>query len=83
LILKAQNGSKKSKDELVLRHIGFVIFRIYKRAFPRLVARYGEDLLAGAILIVYKKIESYDLDYRDKRGKRTNGASCFMSRAMW
>ena len=68
LILKAQKGSKKSKDELVLRHVGFVIFRIHKVAFPALVRSFGEDLLAEAILIVYKKIESYDLDYCDKKG---------------
>jgi DNA-directed RNA polymerase specialized sigma subunit len=68
LILKAQKGSKKSKDELVLRHIGFLIFRIHKIVFPLLVRSFGEDLLAEAILIVYKKIESYDLNYCDKKG---------------
>ena len=68
LILKAQKGSKKSKDELVLRHIGFLIFRIHKVAFPEYARRFGEDLLAESILIVYKKIKTYDLDYCDKRG---------------
>jgi DNA-directed RNA polymerase specialized sigma subunit len=68
LILKAQKGSKKSKDELVLRHVSFIIFRIYKIAFPALVRSFGEDLLAGAILIVYNKIESYDLNYCDGQG---------------
>lgn len=68
LIKKAQRGSKKSKDELVLRHISFLIFRIHKVAFPEFIQRFGEDLLEEAILIVYNKIESYDLDYRDKHG---------------
>ena len=68
LILKAQRGSKKSKDELVLRHISFLIFRIRKVAFPALISSFGEDLLEEAILIVYNKIESYNLDYRDKKG---------------
>ena len=68
LIQKAQKGSKKSKDELVLRHISFLIFRIHKVAFPEFIQRFGEDLLEEAILIVYNKIESYDLDYRDKHG---------------
>ena len=68
LIQKAQNGSKKSKDELVLRHISFLIFRINKVVFPEFIRRFGEDLLEEAILIVYNKIESYDLDYRDKHG---------------
>ena len=68
LIKKAQNGSKKSKDELVLRHISFLIFRIHKVVFPEFIQRFGEDLLEETILIVYNKIESYDLDYRDKHG---------------
>jgi DNA-directed RNA polymerase specialized sigma subunit len=69
LISKAQKGSKKSREELVLRHVGFVIFRIHKVAFPALIKRFGEDLLEEAILIIYKKIESYDLNYRDEKGK--------------
>ena len=68
LIQKAQNGSKKSKDELILRHISFLIFRIYKVAFPDLIQRFGEDLLEEAILIVYNKIKSYDLEYCDRQG---------------
>lgn len=68
LIHKAQRGSKKSKDELVLRHISFLIFRIHKVAFPEFIQRFGEDLLEEAILVVYNKIESYDLNYCDKQG---------------
>ena len=68
LISEAQKGSKKSKDELVFRHVGFLIFRIHRIVFPNLIQRFGEDLLEEAILIVYNKIESYDLDYRDKQG---------------
>ena len=68
LILEAQKGSKKSKDEVVLRHIGFLIFRIHKKVFPHLIQRFGEDLLEEAILIVYTKIGSYNLDYRNKQG---------------
>jgi DNA-directed RNA polymerase specialized sigma subunit len=68
LIHKAQKGSKKSKDELVLRHVGFLIFRIHKIVFPELIQRFGEDLLSESILIAYKKIDSYDLDYRDRQG---------------
>ena len=68
LIQKAQKGSKKSKDKLILRHISFIIFRIHKVVFPEFIQRFGEDLLEEAILIVYNKIKSYDLDYRDKHG---------------
>jgi hypothetical protein len=35
LIALAQKGSKKSAEEIILRHIGFVIFRIHKWAFPK------------------------------------------------
>jgi DNA-directed RNA polymerase specialized sigma subunit len=68
LIQKAQNGSKRSKDEIILRHISFLIFRIHKVAFPEFIQRFGEDLLEEAILIVYNKIESYNLDYCNKQG---------------
>jgi len=68
LISKAQKGSKKSKDEIILRHIGFLIFRIHKIVFPALIRRFGEDLLEEAILITYRKIKTYNLDYRDKKG---------------
>lgn len=68
LILDAQKGSKKSKDELVFRHIGFLIFRIHKIVFPALIRRFGEDLLSEAILITYNKIESYNLNYCNKQG---------------
>jgi len=68
LISKAQKGSRKSKDEILLRHIGFVIFRIHRIVFPELIPRFGEDLLEEAIPVVYKKIKSYNLHYRDKQG---------------
>jgi len=68
LISKAQKGSKKSKDEIVLRHIGFLIFRIRRRVFTRIMRQFGEDLLEETILIVYRKIEGYNLDYHNRQG---------------
>ena len=68
LIRKAKKGSKTAADELVLRHIGFVIFRIHKRAFPEYVKRFGEDLLSQAIPVLYQKIKTYNLRYYDKEG---------------
>ncbi len=68
LIARAQKGSKKQAEELVLRHIGFVIFRIRKKAFPAYLRRFGEDLLSQAVCILYEKIQSYDLGYTDKQG---------------
>ena len=68
LIKQAQGRSKAKKDELVLRHIIFVIFRIHKITFPAYRARFGEDILSQAILILYDKIKTYDLRYKDKHG---------------
>ena len=68
LIREAQKGLTKSKEELVLRHIGFLIFRIHKLAFPNLIRRHGEDLLSDSILILYKKVDTYNLRYCNKRG---------------
>jgi len=68
LIKQAQGDSKAKKDELVLRHIGFIIFRIRKIAYPIYCTRYGEDILSQAIFIFYDKIKTYDLRYKDKHG---------------
>jgi len=68
LIAKAKKGSQKEIEELVLRHIGFVIFRIHKRAFPAYAKRFGEDLLSLAIPVLYQKINTYNLRYRDRQG---------------
>jgi len=69
LIAKAQKGSEKCLEEIVLRHIGFVIFRIRRKVFPEHLKRFGEDLLSDSLPILYQKIQSYDLEYRDRRGR--------------
>jgi len=51
-----------------LRHIGFVSFRLHRRVFPDLLRRFGEELLSEAIPILYSKIQTYDLDYRNRHG---------------
>ena len=38
--------------------------------FPHLLPRFGKELLSEAIPILYAKIQTYDLDYRDKSGQR-------------
>ena len=68
LIRKSKKGSKQAADELVLRHIGFVIFRINKRTFPAYARRFGEDILSQAIFLMYAKIQTYNLRYYDKQG---------------
>lgn len=68
LIRRAKKSSEKDIEELVLRHINFVIFRIHKRGFPAYIKRFGEDLLSQGIPILYQKIKTYSLRYYDKEG---------------
>ncbi|MBI4711424.1 MAG: hypothetical protein HY767_03060 [Candidatus Omnitrophica bacterium] len=68
LIRLAKRGSKQAADELVLRHIGFVIFRVNKRAFPAYARRFGEDILSQTIVLMYTRIQTYNLRYYDKQG---------------
>ena len=70
MIARAQSGAKRSRDELVLRHIGFIMWRLRVKIFPQYLKRYGEDILSVAILTLYQKIQTYNLNYRDRRGKR-------------
>jgi len=68
LIAKAKKGSQKEIEELVLRHISFIIFRIYKKTFPVYIERFGEEILSEATFLLYDKIKTYNLRYRDKNG---------------
>ena len=43
LIAQAKRGDKGKADELILRHIGFVIFRINKIIFPIYRDRFSAD----------------------------------------
>src|SRR3989339_2100597 len=69
LIAKAKKGYPREIDELVLRHIGFVIYRIHKKTFPSYIERFGEDIFSEAIFILYDKIKNYNLRYKDKHGE--------------
>ena len=68
LIARAQKGYKKETDELILRHIGFIAFRIRKKVFYDYRERFGNDILSEAVFILYDKIGSYNLNYKDKHG---------------
>lgn len=68
LIAKAKKGCPIKTEELVLRHVNFIIYRIYKKAFPSYIERFGEDIFSEAVFILYDKIKSYNLRYRDKEG---------------
>jgi len=68
LIAQAQAGRKESSDELVLRHVGFVIWRLRRKVFRPHLERFGEDLLSAAIPMLYAKVGTYNLKYRDREG---------------
>ncbi len=68
LIAKAKKGYKAETEELILRYVGFINFRLHKKAFPVYVARFGEEILSDAVFILYDKIKTYDLRYRDRDG---------------
>ena len=68
LIARAKQGYQAETEELVLRYVGFIVFRLHKKVFPAYLARFGEDILAQAVLILYDKIKTYNLSYRDKNG---------------
>ena len=68
LIAKAKKGHQAETEELVLRYVGFILFRLHPQVFPAYLARFGEDILAQAVLILYDKIKTYNLRYRDKNG---------------
>ena len=70
LIAKAQRGSTKSTEEIVMRHVGFVMYRLRMVVYPSVLFRLGDDLLADTVLMLYEKVKTYDLRYRDRQGKR-------------
>ena len=67
-LIRQAKKEKDKADELVLRHINFLIFRICKKTFPKYIERFGEDILSQAIFMLYGKIETYNLRYYDKQG---------------
>jgi len=68
LLAQAKQGYKAATEELILRYVGFINFRLRKKAFPALVARFGEEIISEAVFILYDKIKTYNLRYRDKNG---------------
>ena len=45
-----------------------MIFRINKRAFPAYARRFGEDILSQAIVLMYARVQTYNLRYYDEQG---------------
>ncbi len=69
LIRKAQSGSRKCRNEIVLRHVPFVARRVRKKVFPSLLRRYADELIAASVPELCRKVSTYDLHYRDESGR--------------
>ena len=70
LISLAQKGCEKSRQEMVLRHVGFLLYRLQQKVIPALLYKHREDMVSLGVIILYEKIKTYNLNYRDKRGVR-------------
>jgi hypothetical protein len=70
LIAMVQRGSTKSADEIVMRHVGFVMYLLREIVYPSVLWRLGDDILADAMLMHYGKVKTYNLRYRDRRRRR-------------
>ncbi len=51
LIAQAKRNSKEKAEEVVLRHVGFAIRRIHKKAFPSYLARYVKTFFLKQFLM--------------------------------
>lgn len=72
MIALAKKGNGAAKEELILNHIGYFLFRINTVLYPKLVKQYGEDILQECLLLASEKIYKYNLRYKNKQGKRQN-----------
>jgi hypothetical protein len=68
LIRLAKRGDTSAQQTLLLHQIGYFVFRIRTVLNPSVVREFGEDILQECLLWTPKKIQSYNLRYRNKRG---------------
>jgi hypothetical protein len=46
LILQAQKGCEKSVQEMVLRHVGFLLYRLHRKVIPPLLYKHQDDMVS-------------------------------------
>jgi hypothetical protein len=68
LIRLAKRGNLPAQQKLLLHLVGFFIFRIRTTLYPAVAREFGEDILQECLLWTPKKIKSYNLRYRNKKG---------------
>jgi len=69
LISLAKRGKTSAIKELLFYQIRFFIFRIKTVLYPKILSRYGDDVLQNCIMFAMIKISSYNMKYKNKQGK--------------
>lgn len=69
LITSSKKGNTLARNELLLHLIGFFLYRINTTLNSSLIREYGEDIIQDCLLFAIKKIDTYNLNYKDKNGK--------------
>lgn len=68
LIRLAKRGNTSAQQRLLLHQVGYFVFRIRTVLYPSVAREFGEDILQECLLWTPKKIQSYNLRYRNKKG---------------
>ena len=68
LISLAKKGKKSAREELLYYQTGFLLYRVKNILYPSVLNYYGEDILQECFDLALKKIDTYNLRYRDKKG---------------
>ena len=68
LIRRAKKGDSRAQNTLLLHLVGYFIYRIRTQLFSSILLEYGEDILQECLLWTPKKIQSYNLRYRNQQG---------------
>ncbi|OIO73371.1 MAG: hypothetical protein AUJ85_08235 [Elusimicrobia bacterium CG1_02_37_114] len=69
LIGLAKKGNSSAQEELLFHLLGFFLFRIETNLSPAIIRQYGEDILQDCLVLGIGKIRTYNLRYRNKKGK--------------
>ena len=69
LISLAKKGRKSARDELLLYQVGFFLFRIRTMLYPAMLMKHGEDIIQECSDLALRKIDTYNLRYRDGNGR--------------
>lgn len=69
LIKLAQKGKRTARNKLLLHQMGFLLFKVNTKLVTSVLKQSGEDILQNCAILSLKKIYTYNLRYRNKKGK--------------